>query len=94
MATLAETTNDAQDGVVTFDFNGECYCIDRDLDADVLEALESEKLATAVKYLLGDEQYKTFKDSFLPGKAKVSNLGELLTSATKAAGTTPGESDS
>lgn len=94
MANLAKTTEDAQDGVVTFEYNGKDYSIDRDFDDDVLLALEADKLATAVVHLLGDKQYKTFKESFLPGKPKVSNIAGLLTTATKAAGTTPGESDS
>lgn len=94
MAKLANVVEDKDSGIARFTYRDTEYTIDSDLDLDVLEALENEQMVAATRGLLGEAQFKTFKDSFLPGKPKVSHLADILGAATKAANASLGESGS
>lgn len=50
---------------VQFEYNNNKYYVTKteDWSLDVLESYENNKIATATKKLLGDEQYKKFKDT-------------------------------
>lgn len=80
------------DAEVTFTFNDVEYTVNRDLEVDVLLALEDERLATAVRGMLGPDQFRAYMESYKPEKPRVSDLAEFLrTATTTSTGSTPGE---
>ncbi len=53
-----------------------------DCDGDVLDAIDAQKMSFALKALLGEDQWETFKTS----KPKVRDYGALFTEYAKAIG--------
>ena len=58
----------------TFDWRGTDYVVDPDLidDLEFFEALEGNQFATAVRKMLGDQQYVTFKAQVKEVEGRVS----------------------
>lgn len=79
---------EAFDGEVRFTYKDREYVIERDYDLDVLEAFEENQMVKAARGLLGEEQYKAFKET----KPKMSDLGEFFDTAFAALGVSQGES--
>lgn len=83
--------NEAQDAVVEFEFRGRKYVLPPNLneaDGDVLEHYENDKPISALRALLGEEQFAAYK---LAEKPKVKDHIEFIGEAFKALGTTSGE---
>ncbi|OKI54506.1 hypothetical protein A6A27_31775 [Micromonospora sp. CB01531] len=83
--------NEAQDAVVVFEFRGRKYKLPANLneaDGDVLEHYENDKPISALKALLGEDQFAEYKASVKP---KVKDHIEFIGEAFKALGTTSGE---
>lgn len=83
--------NEAQEAVVTFTFRGKEYTLPPNLneaDGDVLEHYENDKPISALKALLGDEQFAAYKAAERP---KVKDHIEFIGKAFEALGTTSGE---
>lgn len=78
------TKNDALGTTTTIEYNGDTYEVApaEDWDLDVLEAIDDQRLTHALKALLGEDQYKTFRAS----NRKVSDLGKFFEVAGKAVG--------
>lgn len=76
---------EAQGLGVSFTYDDEIYVVDRaeDWDLEVFEAAESGKFVTAVKTLLGEDQWKRFKSK----KRKIQELTDIFGAAQKALGT-------
>jgi hypothetical protein len=76
--------NDAEGTPTTIEFNGANYDVPpaEDWDIDVLEAIDDQRLTHALKALLGEDQYATFRK----GNRKVSDLGKFFEVAGKAVG--------
>jgi hypothetical protein len=74
--------NDATGTPTDVEFNGETYSVPPadDWDIDVLEAIDDQRMTHALKALLGEDQYATFRK----GNRKVSALGEFLNVAGEA----------
>lgn len=83
--------NEAQDAVVVFEFRGKEYTLPANLneaDGDVLEYYETDKPISALKALLGEEQFVAYKAAVRP---RVKDHIEFIGEAFKALGTTSGE---
>lgn len=83
--------NEAQDATVVFKFRGREYTLPANLneaDGDVLEHVENDKPISALKALLGEEQFTAYKAAVKP---KVKDHIEFMGEAFKALGTTSGE---
>lgn len=83
--------NEAQASVVTFTFRGVEYTLPADLneaDGDVIEHYENDKPISALKALLGEEQWLKYKATVKP---KVKDHLEFLGDAFAALGTSSGE---
>ncbi|MEU4568663.1 hypothetical protein [Micromonospora sp. NPDC023956] len=67
-----------------FAYDGVVYTVapSRDWDLDALEAFEEGHIASAVRLILGAEQWKTFRSK----PRTVGDLNDLFTEAQKAAG--------
>ncbi|WP_405560685.1 hypothetical protein [Streptomyces sp. NBC_01180] len=78
------TKNDATGATHTVEFNGDTYQVPPadDWDLDVLEAIDESHMTTALRALLGDEQYATFRKS----NRKVRDLGAFFETAGKVVG--------
>ncbi|MFI2187994.1 hypothetical protein [Streptomyces sioyaensis] len=78
------TKNDATGETTAVEFNGDTYQVSpaEDWDLDVLEAIDDQRLTHALKALLGDDQYKTFRAS----NRKVADLGKFFEVAGKSVG--------
>jgi hypothetical protein len=76
--------NDAIGKFHVVEFNGETYAVPPadDWDLDVLEAIDESRMTTALRALLGDEQYVKFRTT----NKKVRDLGEFFTTAGKKVG--------
>ncbi len=79
-----------EETTVSFEYDGVEYVLDRDAinDVDVIEAFEDNKVATALRTILGPEQWAAFKSR----KRTMTELGELSVALFAAFGTSPGES--
>lgn len=68
----------------SFDYDGVTYTLapSAEWDLDVLDAFEGGQIATAVRLLLGDDQWATFRSK----PRKVRDLNELFAAVQKAAG--------
>lgn len=57
-----------------FDWKGTTYTVDPDLldDLEFFEALEDNQIASAVRKMLGVDQYTTFKDQVKEAEGRVS----------------------
>lgn len=66
------------------EFNGETYEVApaEEWDLDVLEAIDEGRMTTALKSLIGDEQYATFRVT----NRKVKDLGAFFETAGKVVG--------
>lgn len=82
-AVKAEATGE----LVKFTFKGVEYEIDTDFDVDVFEYMEDGKWMAAIKLMLGEDQYQTFKK----GKPKRSDLTKMVEEMSRAGGIGPGE---
>lgn len=83
--------NEAQEAVVVFSFRGKEYTLPPNLneaDGDVLEHYENDKPISALRALLGEEQFAAYKADQRP---KVKDHIEFIGEAFKALGTTSGE---
>lgn len=83
--------NEAQDANVEFEFRGKKYVLPPNLneaDGDVLEHYENDKPISALKALLGEDQFAAYKAAEKP---KVKDHIEFIGEAFKALGTTSGE---
>lgn len=89
MSEIAVLKAEARGESVSFEYREKTYTIDRDVEVEVLEDIEAGKIASAVKGLLGPEQYETFKKE----RPRVSDLAALLEAATQATGANLGESN-
>lgn len=78
------TKNDATGKPLPVEYNGDTYLVPptEEWDLDVLEAIDDNKLTTALRALLGVEQYATFRKT----NTKVKALGEFMDVAGKAVG--------
>ncbi|MEU9560351.1 hypothetical protein [Streptomyces fumanus] len=78
------TKNDALGTPTAVEFNGAIYQVPpaEDWDLDVLEAIDDQRMTHALKALLGEDQYKTFRAS----NRKVADLGQFFEVAGKAVG--------
>lgn len=78
------TKNDALGKSTDIEFNGDTYAVPpaEDWDLDVLEAIDDQRLTHALKALLGEDQYKTFRAS----NKRVADLGKFFEVAGKAVG--------
>lgn len=84
---------------VKFEYDGESYQIDPAIewDLDVFEFIGSGDVLKAVKTLLGDEQWETFRtvDDGKGGRVKtkrtLSHLNDLWATVEDVIGTEPGE---
>lgn len=78
------TKNDATHTPFKVEFGGETYLVPPadDWDLEVIEAIDDQRLSHAMKALLGEEQYATFRKS----NRKVSSLGAFFEVAGKAVG--------
>jgi len=76
------TRNDATGEPVEFEFNGETYEIPpaEEWDLEVIEAIDAQKMTTALRALIGDEQYERFRAS----NRKARSLAEFFEAAGKA----------
>lgn len=76
--------NDALGTIHVVEFNGETYAVPpaEDWDLEVLEAIDESRMTTALRALLGDEQYAKFR----AGNRKVRDLGAFFTAAGKKVG--------
>lgn len=91
MSAQEAVKNEAQDAVVIFEFRGKEYTLPPNLneaDGDVLEHYENDKPISALKALLGEEQFAAYKAAHKP---KVKDHIEFIGEAFKALGTTAGE---
>lgn len=87
MATARKNT--VANDTVTFEYDGENYSYDKDVldDADVLEAVDDNKLSHLLKLVVGAAQYAQFKEK----KRTIKDLQEFATAAFEAAGTDLGK---
>lgn len=78
------TKNDATGKPHVFEFNGDSYEVPpaEEWDLDVLEAIDENRLTAALRALLGDEQYATFRAK----NKKVKDLGKFFEAAGKKVG--------
>jgi hypothetical protein len=78
------TKNDVTGKPFSVEFNGDTYEVApaEEWDLDVLEAIDENKLTHALKALLGDEQYATFRAT----NKKVKDLGAFFDVAGKQVG--------
>ena len=69
---------------IEFSFDGELYTIEPSIEWDlgVLEAVEEDRIVTAVRLMLGAEQWSRFRSK----PRVVRDLNDLFTEAQKAAG--------
>jgi hypothetical protein len=76
------TKNDATGDSVAVEYNGETYQVPptEEWDLAVLEAIDENKMTTALRALLGADQYVTFRKT----NTKVKALGEFMDVAGKA----------
>ena len=83
--------NEAQDAAVVFEFRGREYTLPADLneaDGDVLEHYENDKPISALRALLGEDQFAAYKAAVKP---KVKDHIEFIGKAFEALGTSSGE---
>lgn len=83
--------SEAQDGVITFSFRGRDYTLPANLneaDGDVLEHYENDKPISALKALLGEDQFAAYKAAVKP---KVKDHIDFIGEAFKALGSDSGE---
>jgi hypothetical protein len=78
------TKNDVTGKPFSVEFNGDTYEVSpaEEWDLEVLEAIDENKLTLALKALLGDEQYATFRAT----NKKVKDLGSFFEVAGKKVG--------
>ncbi|MFF1812388.1 hypothetical protein ACFVXW_25305 [Streptomyces sp. NPDC058251] len=78
------TKNDATGTPTPVEFNGDTFLVPPadDWDIDVLEAIDDQRMTHALKALLGDDQYATFRKT----NRKVADLGKFFEVAGKAVG--------
>lgn len=76
--------NEAQDGEIRFEFDGEEYVIATasDWDVEVLEAFEDGNIVQTVRALLGADQWARFKSK----RRTVGDLNDLFQEAQDALG--------
>ncbi|GAB1641770.1 hypothetical protein [Krasilnikovia sp. MM14-A1259] len=69
---------------IKFAYDGELYEIppSKDWDLDVLEAIDEGRITTAVRLIVGDEQWSVFRST----RRTVGDLNDFFTEAQKAAG--------
>ncbi len=84
-AAKAEVNGDS----IVFEYDGEQYVLPPalDWDVEVFEAGEDGKIVTAVRTLLGDKQWATYKSK----KRTLGDTSELWSAALASLGATPGE---
>ncbi|AVO22270.1 tail assembly chaperone [Streptomyces phage Nesbitt] len=82
MAAASAKKNDATGTPTPVEFNGETYTVPPadDWDIDVLEAIDDQRITHALKALLGEDQYKTFRTH----NRKVTALGDFMNAAQEA----------
>lgn len=80
---MSAQKNEAE-GVDTIDFehDGVSYTVAREINLDVLEALEDDKPLSAARAILGAEQWKKFR----AGHSKPSDLSDLFEAYNRAVG--------
>lgn len=91
MSAQEAVKNEAQDANVVFEFRGRKYTLPPNLneaDGDVLEHYENDKPISALKSLLGEEQFAAYKAAEKP---KVKDHIEFIGEAFAALGTNAGE---
>lgn len=90
-ASEAAKTEAVEDSV-TFEYDGVTYTAPPAIewDVEVFEAAEDGKIVSAVRALIGPDQWAKFKEK----KRTIVNVSELFDAAKAALGVTPGESDS
>lgn len=78
------TKNDAIGKLFDVEFNGSTYQVPPadDWDIDVLEAFDEQRVTHALKALIGEEQYKTFRAT----NRKAKSVGEFFEVAGKVVG--------
>ena len=78
------TKNDTTGERITFQFNGDAYKIppSDEWDIDVLEAIDDQRLTHALRALLGDDQYATFRAK----NKTVKSLGDFMKRAGEKVG--------
>ncbi|WP_326792046.1 hypothetical protein OHA79_09600 [Streptomyces sp. NBC_00841] len=78
------TKNDATHTDFSVEFNGDTYSVPPadDWDIDVLEAIDEGHMTTAMRALLGADQYATFRAK----NRKVRDLGAFFDVAGKVVG--------
>ena len=88
---MSAIKNEAQDATITVEFRGHSYTLPANLneaDGDVLECYENDKPISALKALLGDQQFASYKDREKP---RVKDHLEFMEVCFKSLGTSSGE---
>ena len=82
---------EVEDSVLTFEFDGKTYTVDKEKlaeDIDILEAFEDGKIITPLKLILGDKQWLAFRAHSKPNATKLGEFAEVLFDVL---GVSPGE---
>lgn len=80
MSEVADLKQQEESQTVTLEHAGMTFTIEKveDPSVELLEALEANKIVTAIRLLMGEEQYLKFKST----KPKLSDLQKVLSHAT------------
>lgn len=75
---------EATDQPTPFEYDGETYTVtaSRDWDLDALDAFEEGHIVSAVRIILGPDQFKRFRSK----RRTVGELNDLFEAAQKASG--------
>lgn len=80
---------DTEDTTVSFEFDGETYEYDREVldDAELLEAIDDNKLSHAAKAVVGEKQYARFREK----RRKIKDVADFCEAAFTASGSDLGK---
>jgi len=73
--------NEVKPEIVTFEFEGKTYEVDKSQlaeDIDILEAFEDGKIITPLKLILGNKQWTAFRAHSKPNTSKLNEFAEVL----------------
>ena len=86
----AKKSSDVPAVDVTFEYDGETYTVNADVikdDIEILEAFEDNKVTTAIRAIVGPDQWRLFKAK----KRGVDDLGEFTQLVMQSFGMEAGE---
>lgn len=84
---------EAEDEMVSCEFEGEEYEYDSALlnDAEMLEAIDDNKLTHVIKQLIGQDGFDRYKTSGPKGRRKITDMQDFCKVLFEAAGTEAGK---